>query len=164
MDYTKLTLAELRNGISDTKSAINRCKEALDNLRQPKTVGLQAMADTITHLLPRARTRFESPGESLHHQERIEETTVARQPMGFGFVAPMLGIARPRRLLERFQLSRVCLKSWRPTDRSNRRRRCIDGTRLFVLAIGLVARARLQCQPSVALRPRFTSRLVKRLL
>ena len=53
MDYTKLTLAELRNGISDTKSAIHRCKEALDNLRQPKTVGLQAMADAITHLLPR---------------------------------------------------------------------------------------------------------------
>src|SRR5262249_32738384 len=53
MDYTKLTLAELRNGISDTKSAINRCKEALDSLRQPKTVGLQAMADAITHLLPR---------------------------------------------------------------------------------------------------------------
>jgi hypothetical protein len=25
MDYTKLTLAELRNGISDTKSAIHRC-------------------------------------------------------------------------------------------------------------------------------------------
>ena len=53
MDYTKLTLAELRNGISDTKSAIHRCKQALDNLRQPKTVGLQAMADAITHLLPR---------------------------------------------------------------------------------------------------------------
>ena len=53
MDYTKLTLAEFRNGISDTKSAIHRCKEALDNLRQPKTVGLQAMADAITHLLPR---------------------------------------------------------------------------------------------------------------
>jgi hypothetical protein len=53
MDYTKLTLAQLRNGISDTKSAIHRCKEALDNLRQPKTVGLQAMADAITHLLPR---------------------------------------------------------------------------------------------------------------
>jgi hypothetical protein len=53
MDYTKLTLAQLRNGISDTKSAIHRCKEALDNLRQPKTAGLQAMADAITHLLPR---------------------------------------------------------------------------------------------------------------
>jgi len=53
MDYTKLTLAELRNGISDTKSAIHRCKEALDNLRRPKTVGLQAMADAITRLLPR---------------------------------------------------------------------------------------------------------------
>ena len=51
MDYLNLTLAELRNGISDTKS--HRCKEALDNLRQPKTVGLQAMADAITRLLPR---------------------------------------------------------------------------------------------------------------
>src|SRR5207247_944419 len=29
------------------------CKDALDNLRHPKTVGLQAMADAITHLLPR---------------------------------------------------------------------------------------------------------------
>jgi len=53
MEYAKLTLAELRNGISDTKSAIQRCKEALDNLQQPKTVGLQAMADAITRLLPR---------------------------------------------------------------------------------------------------------------
>jgi hypothetical protein len=53
MDYINLTLAELRNGISDTKSAIHRCKEALDNLRQPKTVGLQAMADAITRLLPK---------------------------------------------------------------------------------------------------------------
>jgi hypothetical protein len=86
MDYIKLTLAELRNGISDTKSAIHRCKEVLDNLRQPKIVGLQAMADAITRLLPQAQTRFESPGKSLHHQERIEGTTVApRQPVGFGF-------------------------------------------------------------------------------
>jgi hypothetical protein len=53
IDYTKLTLAQLRNGISDTKSAIHRCKEALDNLRQSKTAGLQAMADAITHLLPK---------------------------------------------------------------------------------------------------------------
>jgi hypothetical protein len=34
MDYTKLTLAELRNGISDTKSAIHRCKEALERPQQ----------------------------------------------------------------------------------------------------------------------------------
>ena len=49
--YAKLTLAELRNGISDTKSAIHRCKEALDNLRQPKTVGLQATAICGAHLM-----------------------------------------------------------------------------------------------------------------
>jgi hypothetical protein len=83
MDYAKLTLAELRNGISDTKSAIHRCKEALDNLRQPKTVGLQAMADAITHVLPRLEQDLKAlPGENLHRQERIEGTTVAQQPMG----------------------------------------------------------------------------------
>src|SRR5262249_26477712 len=80
IDYTKLTLAELRNGISDTKSAINRCKEALDNLRQSNTVGLQAMADAITHLLP----RLEQDLKAL--EKAYIAKTVSR---GFGFVAPI---------------------------------------------------------------------------
>jgi hypothetical protein len=53
MDYTKLTLAELANGISQTERAIRRCKEILDDLRQPKTLGLQAVVEATRALLPR---------------------------------------------------------------------------------------------------------------
>jgi len=48
----KVTLPELANGIIQTERAIRRCKEIIDNLGQPKTVGLQAVAATrgpITH-------------------------------------------------------------------------------------------------------------------
>ena len=53
MDYTKLTLSELANGIVQTERAIRRCKEILDDLRQPKTVGLQAVVEATRALLPR---------------------------------------------------------------------------------------------------------------
>ena len=53
MNYTKLTLAELANGIIQTQRAIRRCKEILDDLRQPKTVGLQAVVEATRDLLPR---------------------------------------------------------------------------------------------------------------
>src|SRR5262249_17809172 len=63
----KLTLAELRNRISDTKSAIHRCKEALDNLRQPKTdCGSTGNGRCDYTLVAEARTRFESIEGSLH--------------------------------------------------------------------------------------------------
>ena len=53
MDYTKLTLTELANEIIQTERAIRRCKEILDDLRQPKTVGLQAVVEATRGLLPR---------------------------------------------------------------------------------------------------------------
>jgi hypothetical protein len=52
MDYTKLALPELANGIIQTERAIRRCKEILDDLRQPKTMGLQAVVETTRGLLP----------------------------------------------------------------------------------------------------------------
>ena len=36
MDYTKLTLPALANEIIQTENAIRRCKDILDDLRQPK--------------------------------------------------------------------------------------------------------------------------------
>ena len=36
MDYTKLALPELANAIIQTERAIRRCKEILDDMRQPK--------------------------------------------------------------------------------------------------------------------------------
>jgi len=44
MDYTKLTVAELANGISQTEAAIRRCRELLDDSRELKTAGMQACA------------------------------------------------------------------------------------------------------------------------
>ena len=52
MDYTKLTLPELANGISQTERAIRRCKDILDDLLQPKTMGLQAVVEATRALLP----------------------------------------------------------------------------------------------------------------
>jgi hypothetical protein len=52
MDYTKLTLPELANGISQTERAIRRCKDILDDLSQPKTMGLQAVVEATRALLP----------------------------------------------------------------------------------------------------------------
>jgi hypothetical protein len=53
MDYTKLTLSELANGISQTEAAIGRCRKILDDLQEPKTVGLQAAVETTRNLLPK---------------------------------------------------------------------------------------------------------------
>ena len=52
MDYTKLTIAEIANGISKTETAIRRCREILDDLQEPKTVGLQAVVVATRNLLP----------------------------------------------------------------------------------------------------------------
>jgi hypothetical protein len=53
MDYTKLTLAELANGMSRTEAAIRRCRETLDDLGDPKTMGMQAVVKAIRDLLPK---------------------------------------------------------------------------------------------------------------
>ena len=52
MDYTKLTVAELANAMSTTETAIRRCREILDDLQEPKTVGLQAVVVATRNLLP----------------------------------------------------------------------------------------------------------------
>ena len=52
MDYTKLALPDLANAIIQTERAIRRCKEILDDLRQPKTMGLQAVVEATRGLLP----------------------------------------------------------------------------------------------------------------
>jgi hypothetical protein len=53
MDYTKLTLAELANGVVRTETAIRWCREILDDLQEPKTVGMQAVVKAIRDLLPK---------------------------------------------------------------------------------------------------------------
>ena len=53
MDYTTLTVAELANGISQTETAIGRCREILDDLQEPKTAGLQAVVEATRNLLPK---------------------------------------------------------------------------------------------------------------
>jgi hypothetical protein len=52
MDYTKLTIAELANGVNKTETAIRRCREILDDLQEPKTAGMQAVVKAIRDLLP----------------------------------------------------------------------------------------------------------------
>jgi hypothetical protein len=51
MDYTKLTVAELANAMITTETAIRRCREILDDLQEPKTVGLQAVVVATRNLL-----------------------------------------------------------------------------------------------------------------
>ena len=53
MDYAKLRIAELANGISKTETAIRWCREILDDLQEPKTVGMQAVVKAIRDLLPK---------------------------------------------------------------------------------------------------------------
>ena len=52
MDYTKLALPDLANAIIQTERAIRRCKEILDDMRQPKTMGLRAVVEATRGLLP----------------------------------------------------------------------------------------------------------------
>jgi hypothetical protein len=55
MDYTKLTIAELANGITKTEAAIRRCREILDDLQEPKTVGMQAVARRYAIFCPSSK-------------------------------------------------------------------------------------------------------------
>ena len=52
MEYTNLTLAELVNGMVRTATAIRWCREILDGLQEPKTIGMQAV---VKALLPKLK-------------------------------------------------------------------------------------------------------------
>jgi hypothetical protein len=69
MDYTKLALPELANAIIQTERAIRRCKEILDDMRQPKGFAGSGRGDARP--ITDARTRFEDLGESLHQQAQV---------------------------------------------------------------------------------------------
>src|SRR5262245_53005032 len=91
MDYTKLTIAELANGISKTEAAIRRCREILDDLHEPKTAGMQAVVKAIRDLLPKL--------DSIHIGRRARErrgtrTAKARQPMSME--KPRRGVQQQR--------------------------------------------------------------------
>ena len=62
MDYTKLTIAEIANGISKTETAIRWCREILDDLQEPKTVGMQAVVKAICDLLPKLEEDLKALG------------------------------------------------------------------------------------------------------
>jgi len=64
MDYTKLTIAEIANGISKTEAAIRRCREILDDLQEPKTVGMQAVVKAIRDLLPALEEDLKALGKA----------------------------------------------------------------------------------------------------
>jgi len=64
MDYTKLTIGELANGISKTEAAIRRCREILDDLQEPKTVGMQAVVKAIRDLLPKLEEDLKTLGKA----------------------------------------------------------------------------------------------------
>jgi hypothetical protein len=52
MDYARLTVSELANGISKTEMAIRRCRESRRS-GEPKTVGLQAAVEATRKRLPK---------------------------------------------------------------------------------------------------------------
>ena len=60
MDYTRLTVSELINGIGQTETAIRRCRTILDDLGQPKTAGLQTAVKTTRDLLPKLEQDLEA--------------------------------------------------------------------------------------------------------
>jgi hypothetical protein len=64
MDYTKLTIAEIANGINKTEAAIRRCREILDDLQEPKTVGMQAVVKAIRDLLPKLEEDLKALGRA----------------------------------------------------------------------------------------------------
>ena len=53
MEYTELTLAELANGMVRTETAIRWCWQILDDLQEPKTMGMQAAIKALRDLLPK---------------------------------------------------------------------------------------------------------------
>src|SRR5262245_28943287 len=77
MDYTKLTIAALANGISKTEAAIRRCREILDDLQEPKTVGMQAVVKAIRDLLPKLEEDLKALGESLHPRHQAQRLGTA---------------------------------------------------------------------------------------
>ena len=71
MDYTKLTVSELANGISQTETAIGRCREILDDLQEPKTVGLQAVVEAASNLLPRLEADLKALTKAYNTKRKI---------------------------------------------------------------------------------------------
>ena len=67
MDYTKLTIAELANGISKTEAAIRRCREILDDLQEPKTAGLQAVVVATRNLLTQLEQDLKALAKAYTH-------------------------------------------------------------------------------------------------
>ena len=72
MDYTKLTVSELANGISQTEAAIGRCREILDDLQEPKTVGLQAAVEATRNLLPKLEADLKALIKAYNAKRKIE--------------------------------------------------------------------------------------------
>jgi hypothetical protein len=71
MDYTKLTVSELANGISQTEAAIGRCREILDDLQEPKTVGLQAAVEATRNLLPKLEADLKALTKAYNTKRKI---------------------------------------------------------------------------------------------
>jgi hypothetical protein len=75
MDYTKLTIAEIANGVSKTESAIRQCREILDDLQEPKTAGMHAVVKAILDLLPKLE-------EDLKVLRKAYTNATKRKPLG----------------------------------------------------------------------------------
>jgi hypothetical protein len=71
MDYTKLTVSELANGISQTEAALGRCREILDDLQEPKTVGLQAVVEAASNLLPKLEADLKALTKAYNTKRKI---------------------------------------------------------------------------------------------
>ena len=57
-------LAELANGVVRTETAIRWCREILDDLQEPKTVGMQAVVKAIRDLLPKLEEDLKALGKA----------------------------------------------------------------------------------------------------
>jgi hypothetical protein len=75
MDHTKLTIAELANGISKTETAIRWCREILDDLHEPKTAGMQAVVKAIRDLLPKLEEDLKALGKAYANVTKRQRLT-----------------------------------------------------------------------------------------
>jgi hypothetical protein len=75
MDYAKLTIAELANGISKTETAIRWCREILDDLQEPKTMGMEAVVKATRDLLPKLEEDLKALGKAYTNATKRKRLT-----------------------------------------------------------------------------------------
>jgi hypothetical protein len=89
MEYAKLTIAELANGISKTETAIRWCREILDDLHEPKTAGMRAVVKAIRGLLPKLEEDLKALGKAYANAQATLNLGLGMSPSPEIVVKPL---------------------------------------------------------------------------